>query len=183
MSPSLGKTIATRHFWGGGVCYIIPRIRGMDTPELHGKCPGEPEAAQAARDHLAQLIGAGPASLSEIRHDKYGGRVDAALTLPSGADAAATMIVSAHARPISRGRVSWCPCTPIRGKGSDGIRHFRHHHGGDRRPGRGCALGSRIGGGGRQGQDAGLSGSGVRHATCGGNKADYVLPESPHHCE
>ncbi|MEO5373891.1 MAG: thermonuclease family protein [Alphaproteobacteria bacterium] len=88
---------------------ILVRLTGVDAPELHGKCPGEPDAARAARDYLASLIGSGPVFLSAIRRDKYGGRVLATLHLPSGENAAESLLAAGHAHPATRGRVPRCP--------------------------------------------------------------------------
>ena len=105
-----GDTFEARiRIWLGQDLTVSVRIRDIDAPELRGKCPGEPEAAAAARDHLAGLVGSGPVSLINIRHDKFARRVDATVHLPSGEDVAAVMLGAGHARPSQRGRVSWCP--------------------------------------------------------------------------
>ncbi|MEO5376004.1 MAG: thermonuclease family protein [Alphaproteobacteria bacterium] len=105
-----GDTVEAKvHLWLGLHQTIAVRLAGIDAPELHGKCQGEPEAARAARDHLASLIGSGPVFLSAIRRDKYGGRVLAILHLPSGENVAHTLLTSGHARSAGRGRIPWCP--------------------------------------------------------------------------
>ncbi|MBC7950958.1 MAG: hypothetical protein H7Z12_03935 [Rhodospirillaceae bacterium] len=92
-----GDTVEARvHVWLGLDLITHVRVRGIDTPELHGPCP---EAAQAARDALANLLGNGPVILTRIANDKYGGRIDAAVALPSGADASTAMLATGHARP------------------------------------------------------------------------------------
>ena len=74
------------------------RIRDINTPELRGKCLGEREAAALARDHLALVLKGGTVSLLRVGPDKYGGRIDAAIRLPSGEDVAAAMVAAGHAR-------------------------------------------------------------------------------------
>ena len=96
------------HVWLGLEQNVKIRLRGIDAPELHGRCPGEPEAAAASRDYLAALLGGDSVQLTDIGVDKYGGRVDAAVRLPNGQDVGAAMLASGHARPMKRSRVSWC---------------------------------------------------------------------------
>lgn len=110
-----GDTIEAKvHLWLGLDQTLRVRIRDIDAPEMHGNCPGEPEAAAAARDHLATLLGQGPVTLTRIAHDKYGGRVDAALALPTGQDVAAAMLSSRHARPWPHPKgASRCPQFPL----------------------------------------------------------------------
>ena len=104
-----GDTVEVKvHLWLGMDQTVLVRVAGIDTPELKGRCPGEPEAAAAARDHLAKRIGAGVVWVSAVRRDKFGGRVVASLRLPSGEDVAAIMLAAGHARATTGGRVSWC---------------------------------------------------------------------------
>jgi micrococcal nuclease len=95
-----GDTVEIRiHVWLGQDVTTHVRINGIDAPELHGRCPGERKAAEAARDHLARLLGDTPVRLTNIHRDKYGGRVDASILLPTGRDVAAAMLSAGHARP------------------------------------------------------------------------------------
>ncbi|MFN3076542.1 MAG: thermonuclease family protein [Alphaproteobacteria bacterium] len=97
------------HIWLGQELVTNVRLRDIDAPELRGACEAEREAALAAHDHLAALLGSGPVQVSAIGRDKYGGRVDAAVRLPSGEDVAAIMLSAGHARPSQRGhREPWC---------------------------------------------------------------------------
>ena len=83
--------------------------RGIDTPELRGKCASEKERAIAAREHLRMLLVAGPVELSNVEPDKYAGRVDATVRV-SGQDIGAAMVAAGHARPYNGGaRAGWCP--------------------------------------------------------------------------
>ncbi|MBC7952574.1 MAG: hypothetical protein H7Z12_12250, partial [Rhodospirillaceae bacterium] len=108
-----GDTVEAKvHVWLGLDVTTRVRLRDMDSPELHGACP---DAGRAARDALIALLGDGPVTLSHIANDKYGGRVDAALTLPSGADVSAAMLAAGHARkwPRPKGEVN-CPSAVLR---------------------------------------------------------------------
>jgi micrococcal nuclease len=84
------------------------RISGIDTPELHARCPEERILAESARDALQFLL-EGSVQLRDIRKDKYGGRFIASAQLTDGSDLAAVMIGAGFARPYDGGtRQSWC---------------------------------------------------------------------------
>lgn len=103
-----GDTVEAKvHLWLGLDQLVRVRIRAIDAPEMKGDCP---EAAAASKDALAGLLGRGPVILTDIKHDKYGGRVDAALALADGRDVGAEMLRSGHAVPWPRPKgVSSCP--------------------------------------------------------------------------
>ena len=86
------------------------RILGIDAPEIHGECESEIELAQQARDKLAQLLPEGSViHLSEIKDDKYLGRIDANVKLPDGRDVGATMVKEKLARKYDgKKRRGWC---------------------------------------------------------------------------
>jgi micrococcal nuclease len=104
-----GDTVEARiHIWLGQDQTTHIRLRGIDAPELRGHCPGEREAAAAARDHLAHLLALGRVTVTDISTDKYGGRVDARIRLPDGTDISAAMIKAGHALPSTRSRIHRC---------------------------------------------------------------------------
>ncbi|MBC7952119.1 MAG: nuclease [Rhodospirillaceae bacterium] len=108
-----GDTVEARvHVWLGLDVTTRVHLRNMDSPELHGPCP---DAGQAARDALIGLLGDNPVILSRIANDKYGGRVDAVMTLPTGVDVSTAMLAAGHARKI-KGDFN-CPSTAPRAKG------------------------------------------------------------------
>jgi micrococcal nuclease len=86
----------------------LVRLRGIDAPELRGKCPDEPEAAKAARDYLVILLEGGGIFLTDVGTDKYGNRILAHARLPSGEDIATQMLNSGHVQPAGRGRKKRC---------------------------------------------------------------------------
>jgi endonuclease YncB( thermonuclease family) len=101
-----GDTFEARaHIWLRQEVTVLVRVAGIDTPELHGPCP---EAARAARDHLARLLESGPVSLVDVRHDKYGRRVLALVRLADGRDLGQAMLAAKKAKPAARGRVETC---------------------------------------------------------------------------
>src|SRR5262249_41531763 len=99
---------ADAKIWLGQSVDVRVRISGMDAPELHARCSSELARAKAARDYLANRIANGTVWLSDVRYDKYGGRVRATVHDAQG-DVAADMIRQGLARPYhGERRRSWC---------------------------------------------------------------------------
>lgn len=103
-----GDTLVVRAtVWIGQTVETSVRIDGIDTPEIRGACASERAAAQDARTALQKMSAQG-VLLSDIRVDKYGGRVIARVTGQQG-DIAQWMITNGHARPYAgKTRAGWC---------------------------------------------------------------------------
>ena len=86
------------------------RIANVDTPELHGNCDYEIRMANIARDRLAQLIPTGSTvELTDIRDDKYLGRIDANVFDVAGNDVGKILIKEKLGRAYNGGRrTGWC---------------------------------------------------------------------------
>lgn len=95
-----GDTLHVRvRIWLDQEVVVLARLRGIDAPELRGPCAAAGAAAgAAARD---ALVGDGAVTLHHVAADKYGGRVDADVTLPDSRDAAQTLVRTGFARPWS----------------------------------------------------------------------------------
>ena len=94
--------------WLGENIDIHVRIAGIDAPELRARCDDERAKAEAARDFLARRIEGQQVRLTSVRYDKYGGRVDAAVSDARG-DVAAAMLKARLARPyFGERREGWC---------------------------------------------------------------------------
>jgi endonuclease YncB( thermonuclease family) len=109
-----GDTFEARvRVWFGQEITTLVRIRGIDAPELNGKCGDELRSAQASREALTAMLERGRPHLRDVSLDKYAGRVVASVSIAGssdGGDVAATMIASGWARPYSGGRrEAWCP--------------------------------------------------------------------------
>jgi len=89
---------------------VSVRLAHVDTPELRGKCAGERKRALAARDLVRDMMPVGSAvTLSNIRRDKYAGRVDASVTLEDGRDLAVLLLAKRLARAYDGGtKPDWC---------------------------------------------------------------------------
>ena len=103
-----GDTIkAWVYAWPGSIQTVSVRIRGIDTPEIKGKCGKERDQAQRARSML-KSIAAGAVTLRNVSLGKYAGRVIADVETLSG-DAGRFMIQSGLARSYRGGkRRGWC---------------------------------------------------------------------------
>lgn len=86
------------------------RLRNVDTPEIHGECEYERTMAARARDRLGQIIPVGTVvELSNIKDDKYLGRIDANVADARGADVGARLVAEGLGRRYSGGkRAGWC---------------------------------------------------------------------------
>lgn len=96
--------------WPGMYVETAVRVRGVDTPEMRGKCAGEIAAAARATDFTKDFLSGGPIIIRDIGNDKYAGRVDADVFDAAGRNLAQALIAAGLARPYSgRGpRAGWC---------------------------------------------------------------------------
>jgi endonuclease YncB( thermonuclease family) len=106
-----GDTFAGRVALEDGIKISVRvRLINVDTPEMNGECENEIKMANAARDRLAELIPIGETvELSEIKDDKYLGRIDARVKTASGADVGEVLIKENLGRRYGGGkRAGWC---------------------------------------------------------------------------
>ena len=91
------------------LCDNMPvRIKGIDTPEIKGKCDQEKMAAQQARDHLFSMIAGKVVDIRDTERDKFF-RIGAAVYV-DGKNVGQDMLNSGHARVYHANskRLSWC---------------------------------------------------------------------------
>ena len=99
---------ANAQIWLGESIAVRVRIAGIDAPELHARCDDEYRRAQAARSFLARRIEGASVRLSDVRHDKYGGRVDSKVA-DAGGNVGDAMVAKGLARVYVGGRRGgWC---------------------------------------------------------------------------
>lgn len=105
-----GDTLRVRaHIWIGQELETAIRLTGVDTPELRGRCDSEKERARDARAFTERLTAGGTVVLTDIRTDKYGGRVDAVVHTSDGTDVASALIKAGLGRPYGgEQRSGWC---------------------------------------------------------------------------
>ncbi len=105
-----GDTLRVRaHIWLGQEVSVLVRIRGIDTPEIKGRCAEERSGARAARSALETAVADGNVVLSHIEADKYGGRVLADVATDAIPALGRHMIADGLARDYAgRKRGGWC---------------------------------------------------------------------------
>ena len=105
-----GDTLAVRvNVWIGQDLQVLVRLRGIDAPEIRGRCLSERARAQAATARLAKLVAGGTVELRQIEGDKYFGRVLADVSTPADKNVAERLIAAGSVRPYSGDtRQSWC---------------------------------------------------------------------------
>ena len=105
-----GDTLAVQaRIWLGQDVDIHVRLIGIDAPELKSKCAAERDAAVKAREALALMVGDSDVILSDVRYDKYGGRVLARVAAADGTDLANALVARRLARPYDgKSRAGWC---------------------------------------------------------------------------
>lgn len=103
-----GDTIIVDAYpWPGMTIRINVRVRGIDSPEIMGKCEAEQKAAIIARDRMAELVQGG-LRLENITLGKYAGRV-VADAISSKGIVGEILIREGLARPYNGGkRAGWC---------------------------------------------------------------------------
>lgn len=86
------------------------RLLDVDTPEMNGLCQKEIDMARKARDRTAQLLPVGSVvELSNIKDDKYLGRIDARVVMQDGRDLSDILVKENLGRPYDGGhREGWC---------------------------------------------------------------------------
>ena len=95
--------------WPGHTVRVNVRIRGIDAPELRGKCETEKQAAREAKATLARLIAERAVLVSNIGGDKYYGRVVADVADEQGQDVALLLLGLSVVREYAGGaRVPFC---------------------------------------------------------------------------
>lgn len=100
--------LAEAHVWPGQVIEVNIRVRGIDAPEMKGRCEAEHAAALKARDALAELVG-DSVRISNIGGAKYYGRVLADVETRAGEAVAGHLLSRALVRPYRGGRrAGWC---------------------------------------------------------------------------
>jgi endonuclease YncB( thermonuclease family) len=101
--------LAEAHVWPGHSVRVNIRVRGIDAPEMKSRCERERFAALHARSVLAELLGEGAVSISNIGGAKYYGRVLADVATPDGSAVSEIMLEREIVRPYRGGkRRSWC---------------------------------------------------------------------------
>lgn len=106
-----GDTVLVRaRIWLGQDVETSVRLAGVDTPEKHGDCAAEREAAERAQAFTAARLGEDWVSLRDVINDKYGRRVVARIVVADGSDLSTLLLERGLAHPYGgKRKQSWCP--------------------------------------------------------------------------
>ena len=94
----------------GEIANMSVRVRGVDTPEIRGKCESEKQLAQQARDYARKRLKTAKAvEFCEPEWGRYGGRVVASVRI-DGSPLDLELIDNGLARPYDgkTKRQPWC---------------------------------------------------------------------------
>jgi endonuclease YncB( thermonuclease family) len=95
--------------WPGLDITTKVRLRGIDAPEMNGRCAAERVKADAARAALASILAEGQVGILRVGLDKYGGRVVADASTRKTADVSTALLDGGLVRSYAGGRrESWC---------------------------------------------------------------------------
>jgi endonuclease YncB( thermonuclease family) len=100
---------ATVMVWPDTFVTTKVRVYGVDTPELRSRVDCERRLAEKAKSLAESLLTGGDVTLSNVIHDKYGGR-HVAVVKVDGEDLAKKLIQEGLAAPYTGGTKSktWC---------------------------------------------------------------------------
>ncbi len=106
-----GDTFEARvHLWPGLDITTKVRLRGIDAPELKGRCTEERSKAETARDALKTILDQGDVAIARVALDKYGGRVIADASTHATPDVSAALLnIGMVRRYAGARRETWCP--------------------------------------------------------------------------
>jgi endonuclease YncB( thermonuclease family) len=95
---------------------VSVRVTGIDTPEKRGQCQQEKDNAEAATFFTRRMLleSKNQVVLSDLKWDKYGGRVQAKVRLANGDDLSQRLITMGYATPYKGEGVKtdWCAVRP-----------------------------------------------------------------------
>lgn len=104
-----GDTFEARvTIWLGHEVTTRVRLLGIDAAEMGSDCSEERALAEVSRDALLRFLGS-RVLLSDVRFDKYGGRVLARAHAPGEGDVSEKMLAGGYAIAYEGGRrEAWC---------------------------------------------------------------------------
>ena len=104
-----GDTFRARvTIWMGQKVDVKVRLKGVDTPDMNGKCDAEKELARAAKKFAANWLATHPAQLIRVHYGTYAGRVLATTRDATGATLSAALLSEKLAKPYRGRKAKWC---------------------------------------------------------------------------
>jgi len=104
-----GDTFRARvDIWLGQSVTVRVRLKGIDTPEMKGKCAAEKELARQAKAFAENWFKKNQARLVNVHYGTYAGRVLATAQTKSGDSLSAALLAENLAKPYRGRRAQWC---------------------------------------------------------------------------
>lgn len=104
-----GDTFRARvDIWLGQSIEVKVRLKGVDTPELRGKCAAEKKLALEAKEFATKWLEENPAQLVGVHYGTYAGRVLATTKNKGGDTLSAALLSENLAKPYRGRRAKWC---------------------------------------------------------------------------
>jgi endonuclease YncB( thermonuclease family) len=104
-----GDTFRARvKIWLGQSVTVKVRLKGVDTPEINGKCAAEKKLAQEAKAFAEKWLRENQSRLVRVHYGTYAGRVLATTQNRRGTSLSAALLSEKLARPYRGRRAKWC---------------------------------------------------------------------------
>ncbi|MCH1541840.1 MAG: thermonuclease family protein [Alphaproteobacteria bacterium] len=104
-----GDTFRARvKIWLGQTVTVKVRLKGVDTPEMRGKCAAERKLAQQAKAFAKKWLKENQTRLVGVHYGTYAGRVLATAQMKNGDSLSAALLAENLAKPYRGRRAQWC---------------------------------------------------------------------------
>ena len=104
-----GDTFRARvDIWLGQSVTVRVRLKGVDTPEIEGKCAAEKKLARQAKAFAENWFKKNQAELVNVHYGTYAGRVLATAQIKNGESLSAAPLAENLAKPYRGRRAQWC---------------------------------------------------------------------------
>ena len=104
-----GDTFRARvDIWLGQSVTVRVRLKGVDTPEMEGKCAAEKKLARQAKAFAENWFKKNQAQLVNVHYGTYAGRVLATAQIKNGDSLSAALLAENLAKPYRGRRAPWC---------------------------------------------------------------------------
>ena len=104
-----GDTFRARvDIWLGQSVTVKVRLKGVDTPEMNGKCAAEKKLARQAKAFAENWLKKNQVQLVNVHYGTYAGRVLATAQIKNGDSLSAALLSENLAKPYRGRRAQWC---------------------------------------------------------------------------
>ena len=94
--------------WLGQTVTVKVRLKGVDTPEMNGKCAAEKKLARQAKAFAEKWLKENQTQLVNVHYGTYAGRVLATTRQPDGTTLSTALLSQKLAKPYRGRKAHWC---------------------------------------------------------------------------